>query len=469
MLSFKTLAALGLLLHGVNGGGKAHYVDTTVTNTITQNIVHPVDVTVYHTKTDIKTICVTEYTTTTLHYTVSTTQTNSATVTATKTDSTTLTDTDYATITYTKTDVVTVTNTDTDWVTVTYTGTDYTTVTTTGTAATTVTTTGTAPTTVTTTGTVATTVTTTGTVPTTVTTTDTVPATITTFTTQVQTIFSTTYDPCPKSCSISADTVSVYFWPTNRPYTYPTTHVDEKMGYTFTSPSVYLFIPTARGINTAGQPAGPSTASWMLPLDLYQVSTIAPGNITRQLTLADLGTDCPKTVDPTAIATLDAACNPVLAAPTPVRSWAYPCNACGRFGLFDPPYAVPTLPGNLVVPTTTVPPPPPVTVTAAPTPAPTAPPAPPAPGTGVIFIVYHDGEGQPLGTATVTAPGVSGSVTSSVTVPATCEVNTSTRVSLTSSVASATSTPATAAGVPRYGAGQGVARWVAPVVGLLML
>ncbi|KAK0617562.1 hypothetical protein B0T14DRAFT_569053 [Immersiella caudata] len=454
MLSgFKILTALGLLLHGVNGGGNAHHVDTTVTNTITQNIVHPVDVTVYHTKTDVKTICVTEYTTTTLHYTVSTTQTNPTTVTATKTDSTTLTNTDYATITYTKTDVVTVTNTDTDWVTVTYTGTDYTTVTTTGTAATTVTTTGTVPTTVTTTGTV----------PTTVTTTDTVPATITTFTTQVQTIFSTTYDPCPKSCSISADIVSVFFWPTDRPYTYPSTHVDKEMSYTFTSPSVYLFIPTARGINTLGQPAGPSTASWMLPLDLYQVSTIAPGNITRQLTLADLGTDCPKTVDPTAIATLDSACNPILAAPTPVRSWAYPCNACGRFGLFDPPYAVPTLPGNLVVPTVVTTAPPPVTVTVAPTPAPTAP---PGPGTGVIYIVYHDADGTALGTATVTAEGLSGSVTSSVTVDASCEATT-TGVSLASGTgATATSTPATAAAAA--GQAPGGMGWLVPGVAALL-
>ncbi len=121
-----------------------------------------------------------------------------------------------------------------------------------------------------------------------------------------------------------------------------------------------MLIPTAVGINTAGELTGPSTASWLLPLDLHQVSTIAPalpgatGNTTRQLTLADLGTDCPQTADPTAIATmLDSRCDPVLAAPTQVREWAYPCNACGRFGLFDPPYAVPTLTGGLVEPTTT--------------------------------------------------------------------------------------------------------------------
>lgn len=119
-----------------------------------------------------------------------------------------------------------------------------------------------------------------------------------------------------------------------------------------------MLIPTAVGINTLGQPAGPSTTRWILPLDLEEVSTIVPGqpgtqdDVTRAMTLSDLGTDCPQSVDATAIATLasDGRCNPILAAPSQVRSWAYPCNACGRFGLFDPPYAVPTLTGGLVEP-----------------------------------------------------------------------------------------------------------------------
>lgn len=132
-----------------------------------------------------------------------------------------------------------------------------------------------------------------------------------------------------------------------------------------TYPSVYMFIPTAVATNTLGQPVGPATTSWMLPLRLHQVSTIVEGsNITRQLTLSDLRTDCPQTVDPTGIATLDWRCNPVLAAPNEVKSWAWPCNACGRFGLFDPPYAVPTLTGRLVEPTSILVP----TITAAPIP-----------------------------------------------------------------------------------------------------
>ncbi|KAK0644108.1 hypothetical protein B0T16DRAFT_193091 [Cercophora newfieldiana] len=448
LLAIRVLTALGLLLHGVNGGGYAH-VQTTVTDTIVEDVTRYVEVTVYSTKTDVITTCVTEYTTTTLHYTVSVTQTNSATVTATETDYATVTntDTDYVTITNTGTDYVTITNTETDSVTITDTDTDSVTITNTETDSATITNTETDSTTVTTT--------------------DTVPATITTFTTQVQTIFSTTVDPCPKYCSISAERVNLYFWPTNRPYTYPTTHVDEVRGlgaYTFTSPTVYMFIPTAVGTNTAGATVGPETANWMLPLDLYEVSTIATaaGNATRQLTLADLGTKCPQTFDPTAIATLGgpSACDPMLAAPTQVRNWAYPCNACGRFGLFDPPYAVPTITGSLVVPTTTVPPPPPVTVTV-PTATATAPPPPPPPGTGQIFIVYCDEEGRPFGTATVPAPGVSGSITSSVTVPGECAA-TSTPLSSLSSVTATATGSVTTAGAARHIGGDGLAKWAVP-------
>jgi hypothetical protein len=174
-----------------------------------------------------------------------------------------------------------------------------------------------------------------------------------------------------------------------------------------------MYIPTARGINTLGQPAGPQTTRWILPLDLYEVSTIANGTgSTSQLNLADIGTDCPQSADPTAIATLvDARCDPVLAAPRQVSSWAYPCNACGRFGLFDPPYAVPTVTGSLIEPTTVVVPSP-ITITAAPTPTPTS-----APPVGVLLVVYYS-DGHPVATATITQVGISGTVVSSVNVPA---------------------------------------------------
>ncbi|KAK4249861.1 hypothetical protein C7999DRAFT_39164 [Corynascus novoguineensis] len=319
--------ALGLSVQGVKGGrnedkhshstctdGSTVHECVTVYDTKTVELTHYVNVTVDKTRTNTIETCITESTTTTLHYTVSVTQTAIVTVTDTDTDSVIVTNTatNSTTLTNTETESTTVTNTES--------------VTTTDTE------------------------TTTAIVPT------------TTYTTR--TVFSTTFDPCPKSCSISAETVNLYFWPTNRPFTYPSTYVHPELSYTFTSPSVYMLIPTAVGVNTAGQTAGPSTSRWILPLDADDVSTIAPGlggNVTRQLRLADLGTDCPQTAEPTAIASMapDPRCDPVLAAPSQVRSWAYPCNACGRFGLFDPPYAVPTLTGSLVEP----PPPLPTTTT----------------------------------------------------------------------------------------------------------
>lgn len=110
------------------------------------------------------------------------------------------------------------------------------------------------------------------------------------------------------------------------------------------------------GYNTAGR-AGPSGTSVVFPLDLDQVSTIDLTNsATRQLTLNDLGTDCPQTEAPSVIATAapNSRCDPILVAPEPVKSWASPCNACGNFGMFDPPYAVAPLTGGLVPVTTTV-------------------------------------------------------------------------------------------------------------------
>ena len=117
-----------------------------------------------------------------------------------------------------------------------------------------------------------------------------------------------------------------------------------------------MVINTIYGYNTAGR-AGPSGTSVVFALDLDQVSTVVPyQSATRQLTLNDLGTDCPQAEAASVIATAapDGRCDPILVAPEPVKSWASPCNACGAFGLFDPPYAVPALNGGLVPgPTTT--------------------------------------------------------------------------------------------------------------------
>ncbi|CAP65114.1 uncharacterized protein PODANS_5_6960 [Podospora anserina S mat+] len=420
--SLKTLAPLGLLIPNVvasrddDGDDVRFRVDSTtiydpqctasvtVYNTTVVQKTQFVDYIVNITKTNT---CY-ESTTLTLNYTVSVTNTDTDLVTITNTD------TDLVTITNTGTDLVTITNTDTDSVTITNTDTDSVTITTTDTDAVTITTTDTDAVTITTTDTDAVTITTTDTDAVTITTTDTDSTTIT------RTVYTTTYDPCPKSCSISAASVHLYYWPTDRPYTYPTTYVDPSLSYTFTSPSVYMYIPSAQGVNTLGERVEPSTTNWILPLDLYEVSTIARGsNATRQLTLADLGTNCPQTYNPTAIATIPRDCDPMLAAPSQVRSWAYPCNACGRFGLFDPPYAVPTTTG-LLGPSTVVVTAEPITVTAPPVVETSPPPPPPPPPvtTGALVIEYRDEDGNIVSATTIPTTGASGGTSTSTVVVA---------------------------------------------------
>ncbi|KAJ6086681.1 hypothetical protein N7467_005595 [Penicillium canescens] len=189
---------------------------------------------------------------------------------------------------------------------------------------------------------------------TTETTTDT---TTTTSTITVPTTITEAPNPCPTTCSMSVGTVNLFYWPTNQPHhVYPSTYVNSHLDYTFTSPSVYMIVDYLYGYNTAGR-AGPSGTSVVFPLDLDQVSTIDLTNsATRQLTLNDLGTDCAQTEAPSVIATAapNGLCDPILVAPEPVKSWASPCNACGNFGMFDPPYAVAPLTGGLVPVTTTV-------------------------------------------------------------------------------------------------------------------
>jgi hypothetical protein len=116
-----------------------------------------------------------------------------------------------------------------------------------------------------------------------------------------------------------------------------------------------MVVNTIFGYNTAGR-VGPSGTSVVFALDLDQVSTIVPNeSATQQLTLSDLATNCPQTEAAAVIATAapDGRCDPILVAPDPVKSWASPCNACGGFGLFDPPYAVSPLTGGLVPVSTT--------------------------------------------------------------------------------------------------------------------
>ncbi|KAJ8131935.1 hypothetical protein O1611_g1687 [Lasiodiplodia mahajangana] len=197
------------------------------------------------------------------------------------------------------------------------------------------------------------------TVPTTDTATVTVPTTITppvSYSTYISTLTTSIDEECPTTCSIAAGTVRLFFWPTsNNDHTYPSTYVSTGLDYTFTSPSVYLVINTIYGTNSLGR-AGPSGTSEIFAVNLDEVSTIVPENgATQQLTLNDLHTDCPQSLDPEVIATTipDGHCDFSLLAPQTVKQWALPCNACGRFGLFDPPYAIPPLGGGFIESTIT--------------------------------------------------------------------------------------------------------------------
>ncbi|KAK4120756.1 hypothetical protein N657DRAFT_648535 [Parathielavia appendiculata] len=477
---------LGLLLRTASGT-REHDKHTTSTyvgvSTIvdyvtvieTKTSTHWVDVSINSTVINTVTLCSTEIETKTLTETITeektTTITNTTTTTVTDTASVTLTETDTKTTTAVETVNSTTTTTAIDTDSVTLTETDYTTTTAIETANSTTTTTDTATVTSTATDTDSVTLTETKTTGTTTTTTDTTAVTetdsVTISTTTTRTIFSTTYDPCPKSCSISADTVRLFFWPTDRPFTYPSTHVHPTFGYTFTSPSVYMLIPTAVGTNIASATVGPSTTSWLLPLQLHEVSTIAAGNATRQLTLSDLRTDCPQNVavaDPTAIAELDPRCNPVLAAPSQVRSWAYPCNACGRFGMFDPPYAVPTLTGRLVETTSTL-----TSTLTFVTPTVTPPTAPSSAAESSVVVTTTRISTGVVESATG-APGSSGgSVGLSSVLGVTPDEGASVTGDVPSSSLGATSSVVATAAGSRPGLGGELGMWLVPVLGTVIL
>ncbi|KAJ5306854.1 hypothetical protein N7508_005869 [Penicillium antarcticum] len=181
------------------------------------------------------------------------------------------------------------------------------------------------------------------------------------------------------------------------------------------------------GYNTAGR-AGPSGTSVVFSLDLNQVSTIDLTNsATRQLTLNDLGTDCPQSEPPSVIATAapNSRCDPILVAPEPVKSWASPCNACGNFGLFDPPYAVAPLTGGLV----------PVTTTAA-TPLETQ----ATPSTTLVSVTETTATPVESSTVAVTTDSTSSSETSSSEESISSVVETSSQTDTTSSAAIPTQT-----------------------------
>ncbi|KAG9254355.1 uncharacterized protein F5Z01DRAFT_102773 [Emericellopsis atlantica] len=179
------------------------------------------------------------------------------------------------------------------------------------------------------------------------------------------------------SCNVHAGTVDLVFWPTTGNLTYPSTFYDSVNDYTFTSPSVYMVVHTLYAENACG-PLGPSTSKAIFDFDLTQVSTLVPYSdetattrrATRQLYLSDLGTSCQASFNTTELATQtrpvkdeDTRCNPFLVIPMDIKRWGYPywkhCQIYNnKFGLFDPPYAIPAdteLIPEVTATTTTVP------------------------------------------------------------------------------------------------------------------
>ncbi|OBT73715.1 hypothetical protein VF21_07189 [Pseudogymnoascus sp. 05NY08] len=190
-------------------------------------------------------------------------------------------------------------------------------------------------------------------------------------------------------CSIQAGTVQLTYWPTDTNYSYPATIYDSQLNYTFTSPSVYMVVKTIYGWNPCG-PLGPTTSNAIFGFDLTDVSTLVPyadetatgRRSTRQLYLSDLGKNCPATQNSAAmtnthpVKNADSRCNPNLIIPKQIKQIGLPYwNHCGnvgnKFGLFDPPYAMPTLDGLFPV-TTTAPVEPPVAPTTSAATGPTA-------------------------------------------------------------------------------------------------
>ncbi|KAI6762416.1 hypothetical protein HG530_008396 [Fusarium avenaceum] len=189
-------------------------------------------------------------------------------------------------------------------------------------------------------------------------------------------------------CSMSVGTVDLVFWPTTGDHSYPSTYRDSISDYTFTSPSVYMIVNTMYAENPCG-PLGPSASREIFAFDLTEVSTLVPytddiastRRATRQLYLSDLGTRCTRSFNRTELATQtrptkddDTRCNPFLTVPKKFKEYGYPYWLhCGiknnKFGVFDPPYAIPALDELIPAHTTSVPEP----NTGHPTVAPSAP------------------------------------------------------------------------------------------------
>ncbi|EXK23944.1 hypothetical protein FOMG_19309 [Fusarium oxysporum f. sp. melonis 26406] len=163
-------------------------------------------------------------------------------------------------------------------------------------------------------------------------------------------------------CSMYVGTVDLVFWPTTGNHSYPSTYRDTISDYTFTSPSVYMIVNTMYAENPCG-PLGPSASREIFAFDLTEVSTLVPytdetastRRATRQLQLSDLDTHCTRSFNRSELATQtrplkndDTRCNPFLTVPKKFKEHGYPYWLhCGiknnKFGVFDPPYAIPAL------------------------------------------------------------------------------------------------------------------------------
>ena len=132
--------------------------------------------------------------------------------------------------------------------------------------------------------------------------------------------------------------------------------------YISTSPSVYMIVNTMYGSNACG-PLGPSASREIFSFDLTEVSTLVPytddiantRRETRQLYRSDLDTHCTRSFNRSELATQtrpvkgnDTRCNPFLVVPKKFKEYGQPYWLhCGikdnKFGIFDPPYAIPAV------------------------------------------------------------------------------------------------------------------------------
>jgi len=121
-----------------------------------------------------------------------------------------------------------------------------------------------------------------------------------------------------------------------------------------------MVVNTLYALNECGR-LGPTFTSRVFAFDLTNVSTLAPytdhtastSRTARQLYLSDLGVDCPTSVNWSKLRHMThpmkngaVRCNPSLVIPIDIKRAGYPYwKHCGndhfKFGLFDPPYAIP--------------------------------------------------------------------------------------------------------------------------------